>query len=241
MKKELKDTGRQLVNFLIFSRADLRGINILCAILLGFILFQFLVPESTSIDPVDFRPFEEEIKQFELRWQQVVDEQKLNSAKKKNTRIFGHFTTFSDTGKSVITGKKNLLVLDLNTADTFDLQQLRGIGPAFARRIVHYRERIRGFSSKDQLLEVFGMDSVRFHWIRDQLKVTPDSIHPFDINSVTFKELLKHPYFPFALTKQIMIYRQKKKVFRTVDELKSIDGINDSVFKRICIYLRVFP
>ena len=241
MKKELRDTGRQLVNFLIFSRADLRGINVLCVILLAFILFQFLIPDTTSIDPVDFRPFEEEIKRFEVRWQQAVDEQKRNSAKKKYNRNFNHFTTFSDTGRGVMTGKKNLLVLDLNAADTFDLQQLRGIGPAFARRIVHYRERIRGFSSKDQLLEVFGMDSVRYHWIRDQVKVTRDSIRPFDVNSVTFKELLKHPYFPFALTKQIMIYRQKNKVFHTLEELKSIEGINDSVFRRIITYLRVFP
>jgi DNA uptake protein ComE-like DNA-binding protein len=134
-----------------------------------------------------------------------------------------------------------IVIVELNSADTFDLQQLRGIGPAFARRIVNYRERLRGFNDKRQLLEVFGMDSARFNSIELNLDVNSDSVHPIDLNLVTFKELLRHPYFPFPVTKNIMIYRQKNKNFKSLDELKKIEGVNDSLFRRMVVYLRLGP
>jgi DNA uptake protein ComE-like DNA-binding protein len=77
--------------------------------------------------------------------------------------------------------------------------------------------------------------------IEKNLLVNRDSIHPIDLNTVTFKELLRHPYFPFPVTKNIMIYRQKNKVFRSLDELKNIQGVNDSLFRRMIVYLRLGP
>ncbi len=85
------------------------------------------------------------------------------------------------------------------------------------------------------------MDTARFASIEPNLKVTIDSIRPIDINTVTFKELLHHPYFPFTITKNIMIYRQKNKAFKTLEELKKIQGVNDSLFRRMIIYLRISP
>ena len=241
MKSVLKDTGRQMIDFLMFNRAELRGINILCLILLALLTVQFLIPETIKTDPIDFKPFEKEVKSFEMQWKQAEENYRKTHINKNNHGKYTTYFPMNDTGRGTIKVLKKSLILDLNTADTFDLQQLRGIGPSFAKRIVNYRERIRGFSRKDQLLEVFGMDSARFSWIRDHVTVTLDSIHPFDINNVTFKELLRHPYFPFVLTKQIMIYRQKKKAFRNLDELRSIEGVNDSIFRRISIYLRILP
>lgn len=239
MKTVLKATGRQIIEFLIFNRTELRGINILCLILLAFIGGQYLIPEATKTKPINFKHFEAEIKMFEIQWSQSEENHKKTGINRSLSRKYITFSTTKDTGTGINNREKKIILLDLNSADTFDLQQLRGIGPSFARRIVNYRERIRGFSRKDQLLEVFGMDSVRFEWIRDHVKINLDSVRPFEINNVTFKELLKHPYFPFALTKQIMIYRQKKKVFHNLDELRSIEGVNDSIFRRISIYLRI--
>ena len=177
----------------------------------------------------------------EAAWQKAADSDSLVRKQKYlgyNTRYKG----FSyDSIKSLTVKPKTILIVELNSADTFDLQQLRGIGPAFARRIVNYRERLRGFYDKQQVLEVFGMDTVRYQMIEKNLRVNPDSIHPFDLNTVAFKELLHHPYFPFAITKNIMIYRQKNKRFKMLDELKNIEGMNDSIFRRAVVYLRVGP
>ncbi|MBR4803620.1 MAG: helix-hairpin-helix domain-containing protein, partial [Bacteroidales bacterium] len=46
--------------------------------------------------------------------------------------------------------------IELNTADTSDLKELRGIGSGYAKRIVKYRERLGGFCKPEQLLEVYG-------------------------------------------------------------------------------------
>ena len=146
-----------------------------------------------------------------------------------------------DTAKKGSFYRKPLVTVDLNTSDTFELQQLRGIGPAFARWIVAYRQRLGGFHDPRQLLEVYGIDAEKYAMIEANLKVTRDSIHPMNLNTVTFKEMLRHPYFPFAVTKNIMIYRKKNRSFKTLDELKNVEGISDSLFRRMIIYLRVGP
>ena len=46
-------------------------------------------------------------------------------------------------------------LVEINTADTNQLIELPGIGPAFARGIVKYRDRLGGFRSLDQLNEVW--------------------------------------------------------------------------------------
>jgi competence protein ComEA len=47
--------------------------------------------------------------------------------------------------------------MDLNEATQAELETLPGIGSAKARAIMDYRDRVQGFSSADQLLEVKGI------------------------------------------------------------------------------------
>ena len=48
------------------------------------------------------------------------------------------------------------LLVDINTADSLDLQQLTGIGPSFSKRIIKYRELLGGYYDIKQVLEVYG-------------------------------------------------------------------------------------
>lgn len=241
MKKVIRRNGLHLVNLLLYSRSELRGITILGLIILAVILINSLLPLKTWYPPVDFRDIGVEAGRFEEAW---LAAQAAEKSRGPNYRYYHNSSSRinrPDSSVAQMQAKKNTVIIDLNLADTFDLQQLRGIGPAFARRIVGYRERLHGFVRKEQLLEVFGMDSARYRSIEEHLTVSFDSIKPFDINNVTFKELLRHPYFPFQLTKSIMLYRQKKKSIRSLDELRSIGGVDDSVFRSISVYLRVIP
>ncbi len=52
--------------------------------------------------------------------------------------------------------------LDLNAATVADLQDLPGVGPVTAERIVAHREQLGGFSDVVQLLEVSGIGPARF-------------------------------------------------------------------------------
>jgi competence ComEA-like helix-hairpin-helix protein len=221
-----------LKDYLVFSRSEQKGILILLIILLSLVLANIFFPASSEHPPIDFSSFEKEIIAFESAWQKAKDEE----TKKKKNFFIAHDTAYPSVRKPRIE-----FTVEINSADTFDLQRLRGIGPSFAKRIIGYRKRLGGYTRKEQLLEVFGMDSSRYSSVLPNIVVMADSVDRIDLNNVTFKELLKHPYFPFEVTKAIMIYRQKNKRFRSMDELRGIEGISDSSFRRMVPYLRVDP
>ncbi|MBK7944253.1 MAG: helix-hairpin-helix domain-containing protein [Flavobacteriales bacterium] len=54
-----------------------------------------------------------------------------------------------------VKSKPQRQLVEVNTADTAELIALPGIGPAFARGIVKYRESLGGYFSLDQLAEVY--------------------------------------------------------------------------------------
>lgn len=61
--------------------------------------------------------------------------------------------------------------INLNTADATQLQQVKGVGPVMAQRIIDYRTSIGRFSSVDQLLQVSGIGPKTLERIRGQVTV----------------------------------------------------------------------
>jgi len=241
IQKSITRGIQSVFNYLTYNRTEQRGIFVLCLVLTGLIISNVVIPAGTLQKPPDFSTFSKEITAFEAAWQRAADSDSI-ARKQKYLNFRNRFNGYRhDSLNSIFLKPKPVVMVELNSADTFDLQQLRGIGPSFARRIVNYRERLRGFSNKMQVLEVFGMDTARFAMIEPNLKVNPDSVKPIDLNVVTFKELLRHPYFPFPVTKNIMIYRQKNKNFKSLEELRKIDGVSDSLFRKMVVYLRLGP
>lgn len=63
--------------------------------------------------------------------------------------------------------------IDLNTAGPRELEELSGVGPAIAQRIIDHREKNGPFRSVDDLLEVSGIGPATLEKIRDQITVSP--------------------------------------------------------------------
>jgi competence protein ComEA len=118
--------------------------------------------------------------------------------------------------------KSNGVIVALNSADSLELQQVKGIGPAFARRIVKYRERLRGFYNLEQLKEVFGMDSIKYLEIKDQLSVDSRQLKPVYINRVGFEELRTNPYLSFKQINAILQYRKQHGNYGNIADLKKV-------------------
>lgn len=226
-------------DYFTFNRKEQRGLFVLISILLGLVIFNMTMKEVNSRQPADFSLFDKEVAAFE----NAMKKMDSLKEKEKRERYARYPVIFNDKGfdslKSHPVPAKEIFLIELNSADTFDLQRLKGIGPAFARRIVRYRERLRGFTDRSQVMEVYGMDTSRYNLIADHLTVNPDSVHRIELNTVTFKELLSHPYFPFEITKAIMMYRKEHKLFRDISELRTIPVINDSVYKKISAYIQI--
>ncbi len=135
--------------------------------------------------------------------------------------------------------KKTIPVVELNAADTTQLMELPGIGSVFAARIIKYRNRLGGFISAEQLLEVYGMDAARLQSVRPYLSIDTARLQKLDLNQATFKELLRHPYLEYYLVKAIAEYRQKNKGFGDIRELRGIGLFYDELYEKIRPYLTV--
>ena len=134
------------------------------------------------------------------------------------------------TDKACLVPTSNACVaIDINTADTTLLKQLPGIGSAYAKWIVDYREKLGGYCETEQLLEVYRMDTARFNSIKDYVKIdstfTPNKLR---INSDAFKVLLKHPYLEYEDVKKIVNHREQKGMITSWEQLSKVvgDGIN---------------
>ena len=115
--------------------------------------------------------------------------------------------------------------IDLNAADTTMLQQLPGIGSAYAKWIVDYREKLGGYCETEQLLEVYRMDTNRFNEIERFVKIDSTFIpKQLRINSDAFKVLLKHPYLEYDDVKKIVNYREQKGLITSWEQLTKIVG-----------------
>ena len=127
--------------------------------------------------------------------------------------------------------------VDLNGGDTLDFQQLYNIGPLFARRIVNYRTALGGFVDKRQLMEVYGMDSVRYVDIAPYITLDSAGVRQLDINSATIDQLKKHPYLDYYQAKAIVRLREKEGLYRTIDDLKKVPLIDQETYNKLSPYI----
>ncbi len=62
-------------------------------------------------------------------------------------------------------------LVDVNTATAKELEQLNGVGPAIAKRIVEYRNTHGKFSSPEDLIKVKGIGSAKLERMRPQILI----------------------------------------------------------------------
>ncbi len=144
-----------------------------------------------------------------------------------------HETPYSST-------KKNKQLFDLNLADSLRLVSLKGIGPTLASRILKYRNKLGGFIKKEQLNEVYGLDSfalneIKIHCIIDT-KFIPNTIN---INNTNLTELASHPYIGRKTGQLIMNYLKQHGNYSSIEELKNLKTISEENYIKIAPYLIV--
>ena len=129
------------------------------------------------------------------------------------------------------------VVIELNSADSAKLTELKGIGASFARRIVNYRNRLGGFINKDQLKEVYGMDDDRYAEMQAQVSVDPSHIQKIHINKVDFESLKHFPYLTFKQMNAIVQFREQHGDYTSLNDMRNIAILNDEILRKIGPYI----
>lgn len=143
------------------------------------------------------------------------------------------------TGTGVIVNDKKAPLIELNSADSLLLTDLRGIGPVLAGRILKYRNLLGGFVRKEQLLEVYGLPYETFENISRAVIIDTTGITRIDLNKAAFSILIRHPYLDVYTVKGILNYRDIQGNIKDVNELKDNRIIPEESFSRIKPYLVV--
>ena len=124
--------------------------------------------------------------------------------------------------------------LDLNTVDSSGLVKLPGIGPAYALRIMRYREQLGGYTAVSQLAEIEGLPDSLMEWF----KIT-DSIpvRKIPVNSSTLTELRYHPYLDFYQARAIVEYRKERGNIKGPEQLSFMEEFTEQDLERLLPYL----
>jgi len=133
--------------------------------------------------------------------------------------------------------KKAAVIVDINEADSMQFDEIKGIGGTFALRIIKYRERLGGFYKKEQLLEVYGLDSSKYAEIKDQIEISNTPLRTININTATFNDLKRNPYLSFKQINAIIQYRKQHGNYSSVSDLKKIVLLNQQVIDKITPYI----
>lgn len=135
--------------------------------------------------------------------------------------------------------KKEQSPVDINLADTTQLDAVYGIGAALARRITNYRSRLGGFVRMEQLYEVYGLDSMVVKTLMKRFFVATD-FRPVKISwqQATAEQLSRHPYIRRKEAQAIAAWCMHHKGKRTLADLAQIHGISAEWIQRIEPYLQ---
>lgn len=103
--------------------------------------------------------------------------------------------------------------LDLNRVDSLTLLRIPGVGPAFAHRILSFRQVLGGYYTVLQLQEVYGVDEDKFLELRPWFVIkTPPHTH--QLSTLRADSIPWHPYLSRATQRALhrMVLRHGRRL-----------------------------
>ncbi|WP_313258204.1 helix-hairpin-helix domain-containing protein [Sphingobacterium sp.] len=133
--------------------------------------------------------------------------------------------------------KKENRILEVNSSDSLAFMELRGIGPAFSRRIVRFREALGGYVKLEQLAEVYGLPEETYQNILPYLRIDTSLVKRLSINHISQNDLGKHPYVKYKRAQTIINYRKQHGAFKSMEDLRNVHSLDEEFFRKIELYL----
>ncbi len=140
--------------------------------------------------------------------------QSIDNYRKKG----GRFRRKSDFAKSFVVSDSvyrrleayiNIPKTDLNLADSAAFDALPGIGGWFAKKMVEHRDALKGYSYKEQLMDIYRFDEEKFRGLEDLVTVAPESMTPYPLWALPADSLRRHPYIRnYETARAIVLFRE---------------------------------
>lgn len=242
-------------NFLYYSRKESLAVLFIVVIILLTLNVNILLSNRNS-NPLTIAENDSLIASFESLHSNMQEEeigkQQINYSKKENTN--NPQSKYKVADKALLSkGEqieskyprqdklKDSEFIYLNEMDTTQWKKIPGIGSSYAARIIKYRNSLGGFTSINQLKEVYGVDNELFdkisHYIKEESNTT-DKCKKLEINKLEFKEILAHPYIDYEQTKAIVNLRKRIGKISSIEELAMLDIFTSEDINRIVPYLQ---
>ena len=156
----------------------------------------------------------------------------------------GHFRRKSDFAKSYVVSDSiyrrlepyiDIPLLDLNLADSAAFDMLPGIGGWFASKMVEYRQQLKGYSHKEQLMEIWKFDRQKYGALEDLVTVAPEHITPYPLWTYPADSLRKHPYIRnYETARAIVLYRENTSPDQwSVEKLSAAGILSESAAEKL--------
>ncbi|MBM3438510.1 MAG: hypothetical protein FJX91_05195 [Bacteroidetes bacterium] len=123
-----------------------------------------------------------------------------------------------------------------NRLDSAQWEALPGIGPATARKIIRYQQKLGGFNNPQQLLEIPKFDTLLAQYLAPTFQFHPNEITKLNPNP-SWKALYIHPYIGAAMAKILHPFLTQHPNL-THQDWQSMQGIPPESKAKITPYLQ---
>ena len=118
-------------------------------------------------------------------------------------------------------------LIEINSADSATLRQVRGIGAKTVVAVLQYRKLLGGFVRKEQIAELKCVTKENFDKISAQIYCDSCKISKIDINFAPAYDFEHHPYMSRRAAKLITEIRESKGGWRSIEEM-----MEDNIFTK---------
>ncbi len=129
-------------------------------------------------------------------------------------------------------------LIDLNSADSLTLVGVAGVGPRTASDIILYRNRLGGYYSVAQLLDLRVVSNENYNLMKEEFWCDSCKIRKIDINFAAPKELAEHPYITTPRLRKILKQQKTKGGWKGLEEFLNDDIFEKQVREKLAPYFR---
>lgn len=128
--------------------------------------------------------------------------------------------------------------VDINRADSAELEALPWIGEKLAGRIIRFRDACGGLYAIDQLAGMYGLSDTVFLHFRPFLRLGKKELRELRINSMPVDSLVMHPYIQYRQAKALVAFRAQHGLYKNGDDLLKVAVVDSLWLERIRPYLK---